>query len=78
MGEGERPAVLPPLFERTSVTASGWGVGGAVVVGDDAATDPAGVTGFMRSPLRTTGDSGGEAALGTGEAVSTFSRCAWR
>ena len=78
MGEGERPAVLPPLFERTSVTASGWGVGGPAVVGDDAATDPAtdpaGVTGFMRSPLRMTGDTGGEAALAAGEAGSTFSR----
>lgn len=81
-------AVLPLLL-LTSVTARGWiGVDGAVdrsdvgdvVVGDVAATEVAGVTGFIRSPLMTAGGGRGLSVrvAGAGAAGSTFSRCACR
>ena len=70
VGDGE--AVDLPLLERTSETPSGCtGVAGAdvvgsevraVVVGEVAATDAAGVTGFMRSPLSTAGAGSGDGA----------------
>ncbi len=86
VGDGD---AVRPLLERTRVTASGWrGVGGAVlagsevgdvvVVGEVAATEAAGVTGFIRSPLSTVGAESGEAALDVGAGGRTFSRWACR
>ena len=82
VGDGE--AADLPLFERTRVTESGCtGVGGADVVGSDedkvvigevAATDAAGVTGFMRSPLMTAGAGSGDCTRDADASGSTFSR----
>lgn len=85
VGDGE--AADLPLLERTSETARDWtGVAGAdagsdggdVVVGELAVTEDAGVTGFMRRPLRTAGRGCGDAARDTGAGGSSFSRWACR
>lgn len=60
-----------PLLERMRAAARGvegrdvaGSDGGEVVVGEVAATEPAGVTGFMRRPLRTPGAGRGDWARG--------------
>lgn len=82
VGDGDLADLL--LFERTSETASGCtGVAGTdaidsavgdVMVGDVAAIDATGVTGFIRSPLIPTGTGSGDWARRVGAGGRTFSR----